>query len=187
MIITITGKPCSGKGTVSKLFCKEYNFDYICTGDMFREIAKTYGYDNVLDFQKDERVKTVDYQIDNNTKQIGIERANEDLVIDSRLAWHFVPNSYKVFIDVSWDVAGERLFNAKRETEQVTSIKQATNKLIDRWNEENSRYKEIYNTNNLNPNNYDLIILSDNKSPEEIVLEIFKNYQIFIKKAQKKH
>ena len=32
MIITITGKPCSGKGTVSKEFCKKYNFEYIGTG-----------------------------------------------------------------------------------------------------------------------------------------------------------
>ena len=185
MIITITGKPCSGKGTVSKLFCSKYNFDYICTGDMFRQIAKSYGYDNILDFQKDERVKTVDHQIDNNTKQIGIERANEDIVIDSRLAWYFAPNSYKVFIDVSWNVAGERLFNAKRETEQVENIEQAKLKLIDRWNEENSRYQEIYNTNNLNPKNYDLIISSDNKSPEEIVDEIYKNYHLFVKKHKK--
>ena len=180
MIITITGKPCSGKGTVSKLFCTKYNFDYICTGDMFRQIAKTYGYDNILDFQKDERVKTVDYQIDDNTTKIGIERANDDIVIDSRLAWHFVPNSYKVFIDVDWNAAGERLFNAKRESEKVVSIEHATQKLIDRWNEENSRYTQIYNTNNLNPENYDLVISSSNKSPEEIVEEIYKNYQNFI-------
>ena len=33
MIITITGKPCSGKGTVSKLFCEKYDFKYICTGE----------------------------------------------------------------------------------------------------------------------------------------------------------
>ena len=52
MIITITGKPCSGKGTVSKEFCKKYNFKYLCTGDMFRELAKQYGYSTVLEFQQ---------------------------------------------------------------------------------------------------------------------------------------
>lgn len=185
MIITITGKPCSGKGTVSKLFCEKYNFDYICTGDMFRQIAKSYGYDNILEFQKDERITTVDFQIDNNTKQIGIERANDNIVIDSRLAWHFVPNSYKVFIDIDWQTAGERLFNAKRESEKVNTLKQATEKLIDRWNEENNRYTQIYNTNNLNPENYDLVISSTNKTPEEIVDEIFENYQKFLLKQQK--
>ena len=60
MIITITGKPCSGKGTVSKILCDKYNFEYICTGDMFRTLAYSYGYDNILEFQKDERIKDVD-------------------------------------------------------------------------------------------------------------------------------
>ena len=60
MIITITGKPCSGKGTVSKIFCQKYNFEYICTGDMFRELAKSYGYEDVLEFQKDEVCKNAD-------------------------------------------------------------------------------------------------------------------------------
>ena len=66
MIITITGKPCSGKGTVAKEFCKTYNFEYICTGDMFREHAKKLGYDNILTFQEeDPRVKQVDMVVDN--------------------------------------------------------------------------------------------------------------------------
>ena len=50
MIITITGKPCSGKGTAAKAFCKEYGFEYVCTGDMFRSIAKEMGYKKVITY-----------------------------------------------------------------------------------------------------------------------------------------
>ena len=72
MIITITGKPCSGKGTVAKEFCKKYNFEYICTGDMFREYAKKLGYDNILTFQEeDPRVKEVDNIVDSSIEQLG--------------------------------------------------------------------------------------------------------------------
>ena len=185
MIITITGKPSSGKGTVSKLFCERYNFDYICTGDMFRQLAKTYGYDNILEFQKDKQITDVDHQVDNQIAQIGKDRLNDNIIIDSRLAWFFIPNSFKVFVDVDWKIAGERLFNAKRETEKVNSVEHATQKIIDRWNEENSRYTKIYNINNLNPQNYNLVISSNKKTPEQIVDIIYKKYNKFLKKNKK--
>ena len=176
MIITITGKPCSGKGTVSKLFCKKFNFEYVCTGDMFRELAKSYGYNDVLEFQKDEVCKNADALVDNKTIELGKTSINQNIVVDSRLAWHFIPNSYKVFIDVDWDIAAQRLIEANRANEKANSLTTAEQKLKERWFEENSRYLELYNTNNLNSNNYNLVISSNNLTPEEIADIIFENY-----------
>ena len=48
MIITITGKPCSGKGTVAKELCSKFNFEYIGTGNMFRDIYHRNGYESRL-------------------------------------------------------------------------------------------------------------------------------------------
>lgn len=177
MIITITGKPCSGKGTVSKEFCKKYGFEYICTGDMFRSYAQQFGYDDILTFQEeDPRVKQIDNLVDNKIKEIGITRANENILIDSRLAWHFVPKSFKVFIDVDEVNGGKRLMEAKRKTEQTQSLEEAIQKLKNRWQIENERYLELYNINNTNLKNYDLVIDSSNQTPSEIVDIIFKNY-----------
>jgi len=184
MIITITGKPCSGKGTVSKIFCKKYNFEYVCTGDMFRELAKSYGYDDILEFQKDEVCKNADEIVDNKTSELGKTSIDKNIVVDSRLAWHFIPKSYKVFIDIDWETAGERLINANRSNEQAKDITSAINKLKNRWQEENSRYLELYNTNNLNLNNYNLVISSKNKSPEEVADIIYENYLNHIKNMQ---
>lgn len=180
MIITITGKPCSGKGTVSKIFCQKYNFEYLCTGDMFRNLAKSYGYTNVLDFQKDERVKEADNIIDTQTENIGKEKLNENLLIDSRLAWHFIPKSFKVFIDVDWDIAGKRLLEANRASEKVDNLNTAIEKLKDRWQEENSRYMLLYKTNNLNTSNYNFVISSSDKTPEEIADAIYNEYKKFM-------
>ncbi len=182
MIITITGKPCSGKGTVAKEFCKKYNFEYICTGDMFRSFAKQFGYDNILTFQEqDQRVKQIDKLVDDKTAEIGLTRSTENIVIDSRMAWHFVPNSFKVFIDVDDKVAGERLLSANRDTEKTSSLENAVSSLKARWEVENNRYMELYNVNNLNLNNYDYIIDSSNFTPTEIVEKIYENYINFIK------
>ena len=184
MIITITGKPCSGKGTVSKEFCKKYNFKYICTGDMFRELANQYGYSTVLEFQQNyPNIEEIDKIIDNKTTEMGENQLQENIVIDSRLAWNFIPNSFKVFIDVDWQVAGERLFTAGRQNEQAKSPEEASKILKERWETENSRYSKIYNTNNLNPNNYNLVISSNNLTPEEVVEIIHKEYQEFMQKA----
>lgn len=185
MIITITGKPCSGKGTASKLFCEKYNFKYIGTGDMFREYAKQYGYENILDFQEQSSIiKKIDKLIDDKTYEIGKTKINENIVFDSRLAWHFIPNSFKVFIDIDDDVAAQRLIGANRSTEKVNSSQEALNKLQSRWQVENKRYQELYNVDNLNPNNYDFVINSSNLTPEQIVEEIHKNYIKFLKTSE---
>ena len=183
MIITITGKPCSGKGTVAKEFCKKHNFEYICTGDMFRSYAKQFGYDNILSFQEqDSRVKQIDKLVDDKVAEIGKTRANENIVIDSRLAWYFVPNSFKVFIDVDNVTAGERLLSANRDTEKSSSLEDAITMLQSRWNVENERYLELYQVNNLNLNNYDFVIDSSKLTPEKVVEEIHESYSNFIKK-----
>ena len=183
MIITITGKPCSGKGTVAKEFCKLFNFEYLCTGDMFREYAKKFGHESILSFQEeDDRITQIDKLIDDRTYEIGKTRLNENIVFDSRLAWHFIPDSFKVFIDVNETVAGERLFNAKRETEKISSIEDAVQSLKARWNVENERYTELYKVNNLNLNNYDLVIDSTNLTPEQVVNQIKQGYDKFLSK-----
>ena len=184
MIITITGKPCSGKGTVSKEFCKLYNFKYLCTGDMFRDLAKQHGYATVLEFQKNyPNITEIDNLIDNQTTEIGKTQINENIVIDSRLAWNFIPNSFKVFIDVDWPTAGERLLSANRSHEQASDLQQAIYTLKERWQEENNRYTKIYNTNNLNLNNYDYVISSNNLTPIEIANKIYKEYTKFMQNA----
>ncbi len=183
MIITITGKPCSGKGTISKIFCEKYKFDYICVGDIMREFAKKEGYNDFINFNNNtDLIKKYDKLVDEKTREIGIERANENIVFDSRLAWHFIPNSFKVFIDVDWTIAGERLISANRETEKVSNIDEAIAHLQHRWETENLRYTMLYNLNNLNLDNYDFVISSDNLSPEELADKIFNEYTKFLKK-----
>lgn len=183
MIITITGKPCSGKGTVAKEFCKNYNFEYVCTGDMFREHAKRLGYDNILTFQEeDPRVKEIDNIVDSSMEQLGKTRINDNIVIDSRLAWHFIPNSFKVFIDVDRTVAAQRLIGADRETEKTTSLEDAIKKLDSRWQVENDRYMELYQTNNLDSSNYDYVIDSSKLTPTQIMEKIHNEYIKFLKR-----
>lgn len=183
MIISITGKPCSGKGTVSKLFCQKFNFKLKSVGDMMRSIASKHGYSSILDFQKNySNMKEIDNMVDAQTQEFGKNNIKANIVFDSRLAWFFIPESFKVFIDVDWNTAGERLLNAKREHEKAENTSEAVELLKNRWNAENERYSKTYNINNLNLSNYDFVISSTNKTPEQLADEIYDAYLKFIEK-----
>ncbi len=176
MIITITGKPCSGKGTVAKEFCAKFGFEYLCTGDMFRELAKETNQ-SILALQQDtEKIKEFDRIVDNRIIELGKNRINDNIVIDSRLAWHFIPKSFKVFIDVNDQIAGQRLLNSNRETEKISNQDTAIKSLQERWKIENERYTELYNINNLNPSNYDFVIDSSDLSPKQVVDAIHNEF-----------
>ncbi len=183
MIITITGKPCSGKGSISKLFCEKYQFNYMCVGDMMREMAMKNGQ-TILEFQQNNaNIKDVDNMLDSYTENVGKTRLSEDLLIDSRLAWHFIPKSFKVFVDVDWNTAGVRLIGAGRDSETAKDALTATEELKNRWQTENKRYQELYNIDNCNLGNYNLVVDSTNKTVEELVEIIKKAYEEFMQNA----
>lgn len=184
MIITITGKPCSGKGTISKLFCEKHKFEYICVGDIQRQFAESKGYKDLPAYNADtNEIMKSDLIVDAKTKEIGETRANDNILFDGRLAWFFIPHSFKVFVDVDINVAAKRLLDANRKNEEVKSISEAKLLLQDRWNNENTRYYALYKTNNLDMSNYDLMINSDNKTSEELADIIYKEYKKFMLKA----
>ncbi len=181
MIITITGKPCSGKSPACEHFCKTYNFDYVGAGNFFRSIAQKKGYSTVTQFQKPEQTKEVDEAIDSALTEIGIVRRDEDVIIDGRTAWHFIPHSFKVYVDVDWLSAGRRLVEEQRETELTNNVDEAIAMLKSRHNNEILRYKELYNIDCLDMNNYDLVLNSTGKSTEQLSKEIYKAYKKFLK------
>ena len=76
------------------------------------------------------------------------------------------------------------MLSADRQNEQATSIEHAKKLLIDRWQTENDRYTAIYNTNNLNMDNYDLVIDSTNLTQQQIADNIYREYKKFIKKSK---
>jgi len=181
MIITLTGKPCSGKSTVANIFCKKYKFEHLSTGKIFRAEAEKLGLD-ILKFNGSESIAKVDKAVDDETINIGKTRLNENIVYDSRLAWYFIPNSYKVFLDVSDEIMGQRLFDSNRtEIEKGAKLEQAIKNTMARWNLENKRYKKTYNVDNLNLSNYDLVIDTSNLTPTQISNLIYKNYKEFLK------
>lgn len=180
MIITITGKPCSGKSAVINYICEKYGFEKIGCGQMFREIAIERGID-ILELNR-VRDTSIDKLVDDKIVEIAKARPDDDIIFDSRTAWHFVPKSFKVFIDVNPVEQAKRLIGSKRTEEVVdVTIEQAQKDLLERWNLENERYYALYKFNNCDPSVFDFVIDNSHLSIEQTAEKVYEKYMEFCK------
>ena len=115
---------------------------------------------NIEEFKPIRRV--VDTVVDENIKQKGIEINKEEhpddiWIVDSRLAFHNIPDSFSVRLTANANVAGERLFNDKNRGKED-----------ERRIGEQKRYKERYGIDLEDENNYDLIIDTSYSNIEDV-------------------
>ena len=181
MIITITGKPCSGKGAVTAYLVEKYGFEKFSAGDIFRKIAAERGVD-VLELNRINDT-SIDHLLDSEVTRVGTENIGRKMIFDSRTAWHFVPESFKVFIDVQPEEQARRLLGSGRNTEKIDiSMEEAISSLAERWELENKRYMAIYGFDNRDKANYDLVVDNTNLTIEETGKAIYEAYLKHIEK-----
>lgn len=183
MIITISGRPCSGKSTIAKLIAQEHGFVRIGVGDLFKEEAKKRGLSseefNALCMSD----PSYDYFIDKQSEILGKKYDKKKYIFDSRLAWHFVPNSFKVFVTLDDETMIDRLLNSDREgKEKYSSKKEAQKSLKNRQDLETERYKKLYGVDLYDMDNFDFVVDSSDKTPEKLVEIIMAEYEKFKKK-----
>lgn len=183
MHITITGNLGSGKSTICRLLNEKYQFEIYSTGKVQRELAKQMNMTTLELNQFMCSDKKYDKMIDDETARISRENGDKDIIFDSRLAWHFVEKSFKVFVSVSLNVAAERVMNDQRgSVEQYSSIEEAKKLLSERASTECARYKDIYNISYMEFSNYNLIIDSTYCQPDKIAEIIITEAKEYYKK-----
>ena len=183
MHITITGNLGSGKSTICRLLNENYQFEVYSTGKVQRELARQMNMTTLELNQMMCSDKKYDNMIDDATTRLSRENKDKDIIFDSRLAWHFVEHSFKVFVSVSLEVAAERVMNDQRGAEEkYSSVEEAKKLLAARAATEKVRYKDIYNLNYMDFSNYNLIIDSTYNTPEQIVEIILKQAKEYYNK-----
>ena len=173
--ITITGDLGSGKSAVAKILSGKLNMEIISTGVIQREIAMKYGMTTLELNKYSESHPEIDEMIDNTIRNIG--KQEKCYIIDSRLAWFFIPNSFKIYLQVDVDIAADRITGDKRDTEKYDSHEKAVNDIKARKKSENQRYLGLYGADCSNLDNFDLIIDTSKSTPEEIadlIISIYK-------------
>src|ERR1035437_2410244 len=105
-IITIAGKLGSGKSSTAKMVAEILNYKHYSTGDFMRSIADEKGIPLVKFNKIAENDPSIDKILDDRNKEIG---NMENIVLDSRLGFYFIPESFKVFLELDPSIASERI------------------------------------------------------------------------------
>lgn len=180
MLITMWWKAWSGKWTVSKLLAKELWYEIISIWDMKRKLAEEM-WINIIEFNKmwDDPEKSAEFDLKYEEYQQGL-KLKDNIILDSRLWFYAQPKAFKILLDVDEEIAWERIFKAERNTDKHASKKHAISEVKERNSSDETRYKKLYNIDLWNPNNYNLVIDTSERTPEEvlqIILDEFKAYK----------
>jgi CMP/dCMP kinase len=90
-------------------------------------------------------------------------------IIDSRLAWFFIPTSFKVYLEVDIHVAAQRILNdPARNSELYASPAEAIEKIRARKQSENARFLKKYGADCANLHNFDLVIDTTRLTPDQV-------------------
>lgn len=172
MIITISGTAGSGKSTIAKELVKKLNLKRYSVGDFRRKKGMELGLD-INEYNKlGEKNEFTDKEADEWQTNLG--KTQDNFIIDGRLSFYFIPDSFKLFLDGDEKVRARRIFNDKRKTEDFKTFEQALEKIHERQLSDEKRYKKYYKLNPFDHNHYDLVIDTSDKNVNEIIKIILK-------------
>ena len=176
--ITLSGELGSGKSTVANYLISKMPFKIVSAGLLFRQLAAKHGMSAKEFNEFIENDPKYDHYVDDTMAELG--RTDEKIIFDSRMAWHFVPSSFKIYLYVDVDTATERIFNdVGRVSESYSDKATARQEIIDRRKSELLKYQNFYHCNLDDYSNYDLIVDTSHASRDEVNELVFNSFQAF--------
>jgi cytidylate kinase len=177
-IISLSGLAASGKSTIGKLLAQKLKWQFISVGNFSRKFARE-NYDmNINEFQKlCKRNSKIDKLIDERFARRIIN--SDNLIVDYRLAYHFIKDTFHVFLAVSEEEAVKRMLKDNRVDEFEDRNTESVRKIMNKRNYDmRERFIKKYQTDFLNHDNYNLVINTDiYKNFSEIVDLIITNFK----------
>ncbi len=184
MIITISGLPGSGKSTVAKILAEKLGFKRYYMGGIRREAAKKAGM-TIEEFNKlGENDFSTDKFVDDMLVEIG--KKEDSLVIEGRTAFHFVPNSIKIFLDVDLKEGAKRIFLEKKQANErneksTSSAEEELKNLQERMESDEKRYMKYYGFRCYDKKHYDFVVDTTKLTPEQVAEKVLG----FVKKKNR--
>ena len=170
MRIAISSKSGCGNTTVSTLLSEKLGYPMV--NFTFRQMAQERG----VDFWTFCRMAADDYDIDRELDRRQVEMAMEqkDCILASRLAiWMLKEADLKVYLTATAETRAKRVY-----TREGGSLEERYKETVRRDENDTNRYKTIYGIDNSKPEECaDLIIATDDKTPDEIVSLIIQEVE----------
>ncbi|HLD40319.1 MAG TPA: cytidylate kinase family protein [Candidatus Nanoarchaeia archaeon] len=188
--ITISGKPLSGKSTINNALVQSLGYKTYSVGDKVKQLAAERGV-TPEDFYKkniieiDGAATALDPYLDSWQQQIGEQE--EKFVVDSRIGFHFIPQSFRVFLDCDIEAAAQRAHQARKHnpayaTPKYESMEKAKKTIAERVGDERQNYAGRYGIPDFHlPFHYDLVVDTTTKKPGEVADKILREYERYEK------
>ncbi len=184
-IITISGKPGSGKSSTADKIAEMLSYTRHSSGDMVRSLLAREGMTLREYNEQAEENHNLDTKIDEYLRNL---RTKKDIVIDSRLGFYWIPESFKVYLDLDMQVATVRIYKDAvsnnmrlKSGETVNSLDVVAHQVKDRMETERRRFRSLYNVDPYNTEHFDLIVDTARHSPQTVALTIFDMYRRWLK------
>jgi cytidylate kinase len=176
MIISFAGWPGSGKSTIAKSVAAELGWPYYSMGQLRREAAKRRGMTLEEYNQLAMTDISTDLEVDEYQSKLGKEQDN--FVIDGRTSWHFIPQSYKIFLTVDPQVGAERIFQElqqggdRNEGYNLNTVEAVLNSNYERVNNDRKRYQQYFGIDVYDLANYDEVVDTTNLTIDEVIAKV---------------
>lgn len=185
MIITISGDAGSGKSTTAELVAKKLKLKHYSVGDLQRHLAATRGLTLEAYNKLCARNPKIDKEVDAFQTRLG--KTQDNFVIDGRLSWFFIPNSFKIFLKCDEDVAAARVWKdheaGKRTSEAgVKSVADIAREIRERNAGDTKRYQKTYRVNYRDQKHYDVVLDTSALTPVQTLNAVLA----FVKTAKSK-
>jgi len=179
-IITINGGLGSGKSSTANKVAEILGYSRFSSGDFFRQVGVELGLSVTELNIRGETDPKIDFMTDEKLRGM---RDAEKIVIDSRTAYHWIPESFKVYLELPPEIAKKRILKnlkenpLRQQTEKASTIEEVYEKMKQRFESEQKRYWALYKINNAEKNNYNLVIDTNKNNLEEVVNIIVTEYK----------
>tara|TARA_B100000508_G_scaffold31981_1_gene24565 strand:+ start:9930 stop:10562 length:633 start_codon:yes stop_codon:yes gene_type:complete len=180
-IISISGKPGSGKSSTADKVAELLGYTRHSSGDMVRKILK----EKHLSLEEYNAQARDDHDLDALVdEQLRALRDQKDIVVDSRLGFYWIPESFKVYLDLDLGIATARIFKDAVSNEMRSSVGTDSSSLDDvsrqvksRMLDEQNRFRRLYGVDPYDKRHFDFIIDTSRQNPQSVAIAVFDAYR----------
>jgi CMP/dCMP kinase len=177
MIISIAGAEGSGKSTIAKMLAAKLGWPRYYMGRIWREKAREKNL-TLIEYQKmAETDPSIDLEVDEYQKQLG--ESLDDFIIEGRTSWYFIPQSFKIFLDVSAEEGAKRIYSdlqkdsSRNEDKNLQTVQDVMASVKTRRESNNLRYEKYFKIDVYDQNHYDFILDTSDLNIDQVFAKVW--------------
>lgn len=169
MQIILSGDIGSGKGAISKMLADLLSYPRVSTGDLFRKMAKERDISLMELLQLADKDRNIHKELDD--KVLVILNESPKIILDARLGAYLAPKAFKIYLKVNEILGARRIV----DREGYNSVVQAVEQNRKRQEIARQTFKEMYNFDFQDLDNYNAIIDTSYKQEGDVMKAILDN------------